>query len=827
MTTATHTFLSWVREGLATALGPAGPDQTGRAALSVGVTLNTGAVEVAGLHLLGPGDVTGIDRSQVLRTDPPHLAGSCEADHFAAVEFDQPSLPWLLTPGREDASGRLRPWMCLVVVRKQDGVTIAADPLHAVTVLRVAPPAAVGDELPDLADSWAWAHAQVAGPAADPAAAVRDAPDRCLSRLLCPRPLQPSTPYLACVVPTFAAGRAAGLGEPAPVAPASPVDPAWLQTDTGVRLPVYYSWEFVTGPAGDFSALARRLRGQPAPDGAAELVVDAWAADADPPGPQDLLRGGGALRRPGGVTSPLPSGVKIRLATLLAGTGTTAGPVPELRMPVYGGPQAGETSVPATGTGWLAELNLDPRNRAAAAAGARVVQELQDELVAAAWQQAGEAGEAGRLVSRAQLAAEANTSLVDRHLQPLEPQQFLAVTAPLHGRIQLSPVTLQTLVSASAIPDATLSPAYRRLTRPRGPLARRLSLRDGPEPPAAAGLVGGTGPAAEIEPGIGADGAAPTLPAVLDAALRLLAPPAVGSSLAEAPPPPLSPGEAKDALLARLDPPARIADRLDARIAGPAPTGDTSAAPLWRRTVTPRFATPMYDALARLSLDAVLPGADRLPPDSVVLLETNPTFVAAFLAGLNGEMSRELMWRGYPVDPTETFFRSFWDFRGHAGTPGPDIPPVSEWPASASLDQVVSTPGGAHQLVLAVRGELLRRHPRTAVYAVRAAWAGQGPGRTLAEGTTTTASFSGFIPPDVRFFGFDLGADQARGTATDPGWFFVFQQQATEARFGPAGTGPPDLTGRSSAQVAALTLKPTVRVALHADALLPEPASAS
>jgi len=261
VTTATHTFLSWVREGLATALGPAGPDQTGRAALSVGVTLNTGAVEVAGLHLLGPGDVTGIDRSQVLRTDPPHLAGSCEADHFAAVEFDQPSLPWLLTPGREDASGRLRPWMCLVVVRKQDGVTIAADPLNAVTVLRVAPPAAVGAELPDLADSWAWAHAQVAGPAADPAAAVRDAPDRCLSRLLCPRPLQPSTPYLACVVPTFAAGRAAGLGEPAPVAPASPVDPAWLQSDTDVRLPVYYSWEFVTGPAGDFSALARRLRG--------------------------------------------------------------------------------------------------------------------------------------------------------------------------------------------------------------------------------------------------------------------------------------------------------------------------------------------------------------------------------------------------------------------------------------------------------------------------------------------------------------------------------------------------------------------------------------
>ena len=72
-------------------------------------------------------------------------------------------------------------------------------------------------ELPDLADSWAWAHAQVAGGqrnadslkqslAGDPALTV--------SRLLCPRRLDPLTDYLACVVPAFELGRKAGLGLP-------------------------------------------------------------------------------------------------------------------------------------------------------------------------------------------------------------------------------------------------------------------------------------------------------------------------------------------------------------------------------------------------------------------------------------------------------------------------------------------------------------------------------------------------------------------------------------------------------------------------------------
>src|SRR5439155_697787 len=44
--------------------------------------------------------------------------------------------------------------------------------------------------------------------------------------------------------------------------------------------------------------------------------------------------------------------------------------------------------------------------------------------------------------------------------------------------------------------------------------------------------------------------------------------------------------------------------------------------------------------------------------------------------------------------------------------------------------------------------------------------------------------FRGQLPPDLVFLGFDLDVDEARGSATDPGWFFVFQEQPTAPRFG-------------------------------------------
>src|SRR5262249_44970964 len=130
-------------------------------------------------------------------------------------------------------------------------------------------PARPERELPDLSESWAWAHAQVMGSQRDerdPASlqkALAGDPALTVSRLLCPRRLDPLTEDLACVVPAFELGCKAGLGEQIKPTDAQKLEAAWTtgaQSPPQVTLPVYFHWEFRTGAArGDFESLVRKL----------------------------------------------------------------------------------------------------------------------------------------------------------------------------------------------------------------------------------------------------------------------------------------------------------------------------------------------------------------------------------------------------------------------------------------------------------------------------------------------------------------------------------------------------------------------------------------
>jgi hypothetical protein len=84
--------------------------------------------------------------------------------------------------------------------------------------------------------------------------------------------------------------------------------------------------------------------------------------------------------------------------------------------------------------------------------------------------------------------------------------------------------------------------------------------------------------------------------------------------------------------------------------------------------------------------------------------------------------------------------------------------------------------------VLAVRAELFLRYPRTAVYAVQA----QAPPLPRFALTATTPiinpSSEAILPPDVRLFAFD-GITINNQTGWDS-YFFVFQEQVSETRFG-------------------------------------------
>ena len=247
---------------------------------------------------------------------------------------------------------------------------------------------------------------------------------------------------------------------------------------------------------------------------------------------------------------------------------------------------------------------------------------------------------------------------------------------------------------------------------------------------------------------------------------------------------------AADATLERSDPTLVHPARLDTMIsiAGHALSGilvDPSLAPAWRLPTLldrvmayPRLDLPAYTYLAAYDRTRFCPGVDDVPPDSITLLETNPRFIAAFMGGLNHETNKELLWRTYPTDGRGTPWRSFW--RRTDGRP--DIFELHTWGKRGNRDDLpVQTSDPLGNLVLLLRGDLLRRYPNTMAVAVRAVrTAGrQAPSELPAD--LLTPVFAGVFDPDVSFFGFPLvSADLTTGE----GWFFGLMEPVTEPRFG-------------------------------------------
>src|SRR5262249_13130249 len=155
-----------VRQGAASriqTLDSLGAGQPGAVSIPIALHLNTGDAIPQTMQLLGPGDVIGIDPQQIVRREPRDHASDFEPNYFPAIEFDRPDFPWLFTPAKALADGKLRPWLCLVVVRQQDGVALRDN--GKLPVLEIRSPAHPDSELPDLAESWAWTHAQITGAA--------------------------------------------------------------------------------------------------------------------------------------------------------------------------------------------------------------------------------------------------------------------------------------------------------------------------------------------------------------------------------------------------------------------------------------------------------------------------------------------------------------------------------------------------------------------------------------------------------------------------------------------------------------------------------------
>jgi hypothetical protein len=334
-----------------------------------------------GLQLYGPGDVKGFDTRHIIRTDPADGADSFEPNYFPFIEFDDPDIPWMFTPAQAAAlpggsvkKARLTPWLALVVL-KNDGSEYTSAPATQSGALPTITPSL--DALPDLSESYLWAHAQLVGDAnGDTLDTIfTNTPQRLSSRIICPRLLEPDTGYTAFLVPATDVGcqAASGTSPAPPAAGASAINLAWNKANNIAppALPVFYSFSFVTAENGDFLSLVLRLSARVLSGlGTRPVAVDDprnldnWGA---PPtwGLPPVTDNDAILHLSGALMTPPPAAVLAGFQLTVGTSGTVQVSAPQQSnapAPVFditGGPVSFDTSLGQTATDIATAINAN------------------------------------------------------------------------------------------------------------------------------------------------------------------------------------------------------------------------------------------------------------------------------------------------------------------------------------------------------------------------------------------------------------------------------------------------------------------------------------
>lgn len=520
---ARYQFQSWARKGISARISeqdtlgnPAAALPPGeRASVPIGVSINGAPQTPKPFALIGSGDIVGIQRDMVVRTEPRNWITNFEPNYLAFIEFYDEDFPWRYTPARPDGE-RLRPWIQLLVL--EEGEFERDDrrlPLPVVTIKRK-------EALPPADESWLFAHVHTEQDigASELSGleqylkslqeAVASDPDKIYSRLLSPRHLAPNRAYQAFLVPAFEVGRLAGLGRKTAGIPAQ--KPAWDATTTSVELPFYFDWSFRTGENTDFESLVELLQprildariGIRSIDCAEPgfVVVDGQGRERLPPpvglpAAAPLVQGlEGALKTDRTQSLPpvfTPNAfqdelqILVNLPETIQATNAPPGSDesflndPIVTLPFYGQNharqhKADKVLLDTSKDGWLHDLNRDPRTRVPAAFGTSVVQKNQEAFMQRAWQQVQKVHEANHTMRQYQFVLQVSSLYSSAFFARLEPANLIAVTMPVHAKVLGSPTTIRQQLTESRLAAPVFSAPVRRMIRPGGRLARRFSL---------------------------------------------------------------------------------------------------------------------------------------------------------------------------------------------------------------------------------------------------------------------------------------------------------------------------------------------------------------
>ena len=153
-------------------------------------------------------------------------------------------------------------------------------------------------------------------------------------------------------------------------------------------------------------------------------------------------------------------------------------------------------------------------------------------------------------------------------------------------------------------------------------------------------------------------------------------------------------------------------------------------------------------------------------------------------------MAREMLWREFPADLRQTFFRQFWDKRDTPATGfttasgSKDIRPIAEWGKPTSFGDVSHRVASSTSLLFFVlRGDLLRKYPNTVVFMQPAI---RKPNGRVPDETQPLKMpvVSARLAQDIFFLGFDVPKLDAIGSAQKAGWYVGLQERPGDIHFG-------------------------------------------
>ncbi|MDR2222414.1 MAG: hypothetical protein LBE34_06710 [Flavobacteriaceae bacterium] len=700
---------------------------------------------------------------------------------------------------------------------------------------------------------------------------LKQTPENVISRLMSTRRLLPNTGYTAFVIPTYETGRRVGLGlSPFSGNEVQMQQGAWSdQTPSGIEFPIYHQWYFKTGNAGDFESLVRLLQPRILSNTVGKRKIDLQKSNnpqlenVAPPIPVINM---------GGIAQPLDfvdenwdlkdSNLYVKELRDILNKPTNllnqvGGADPIIAPPIYGKWHAVRDIVTEVNTNtpdWLQEVNLDPRFRIFAGAGVETIRRNQEEYMNIAWEQIGEVLEANRKLQQLQVSRFANLALYDKHFVSLKDPQLLNISAPAHQRM-LNLDQGQTLfkdVDSSRIPVSMLSGTFRRLTRANSTLTKgalysnevkienlleRVNIGaieiakpyESPEGqvnydvwhqdqlsydftmslPQNSGFRFSNPGVVMSNPSPGHIG-----PQVNDMVKSIADLHHVIEGMADyefVVNPELPMQTMRNAVLEGIEPFSNALSIANNFIKlNNVQGGIVRLLNVNQILASPRIKIPMYEELSKISPDWIMPGLNDIEMNSINILKVNQKYLEAYMLGLNYEMGRELMWRGYPTDQRGTCFSFFWGYNNSIENlevtneqqqiynldEYRDIEDIHKWRANINLfNSPLKQLGtnnaravGPSMLVLTIRGELLRKYPGTVIYLQQAQYIDDKQPRRPIQNTEIYPVFTGKIDPDIYLVGFPIDANQIKGTGFGqdklPGYFVVFQERANQIRFG-------------------------------------------